>query len=767
MVATATTRVSASLGAVGTLRLNMLPVVFPNEIQKDVVYSLPYSDELWEDIRGRAQGGKTFHSYRYSDRIYLWPHSGEEMPADLDLGRATTHLASTLASAIVAFAVREAVVDRLMDHMEFERVGRTIEGQVRLFRRRFNLAAQALADLATAAGKTIGPETGMFPYIAVQAMPFGDRDHPGQVALVLDAGLVNRLDIPLADLAHAGVDLDGMPVVWAHADDCHCGFEGSHGPAGKITGGDASASVMVAVAGETRTVASRCLRPRVSRHELDRYFGDYLGDDGNVERLIREKVVALHDPETQWKMLEETRQKLSPITIFSSTQITLGPPFTADAEGANGVTLLPALPEPTLNFRYGTPTLFQNAAVGLLKHGPYDSGSTNRMSKVKAVILHPAAFRGDAERLRKALVTGVPGSYGFPGLAARYELEDLAVDLRSFAGSASGDYREAAHEATHPAPDGSRPDVCFVITQQSDRYAPRGKNPYLAAKAPIVNADIAAQGVTIDVLRQPDEMFRWSIQSIALQVYAKLGNVPYVLHDPDGTAELVIGIGRHDIHLPGEGFQKQMFGAAAAFRQDGDFLFAGSTAPVADRDDYQETLTKLVRGFVERFEREQATELRRLVLHVFKRTGPREAEAVAEALDGRNIPFALVHVNRDTPLWLVSDSGLHIAPAPAGSVVSLGDDDQLLMTGEYGTSKRRNPHPLRLSLDRRSTFRDMSRITSQAQGFTATSWRGFRTTYEPSTILYGRLLAEKVAQLLPYGFDPQRAAAIGDRPWFL
>jgi hypothetical protein len=61
----------------------------------------------------------------------------------------------------------------------------------------------------------------------------------------------------------------------------------------------------------------------------------------------------------------------------------------------------------------------------------------------------------------------------------------------------------------------------------------------------------------------------------------------------------------------------------------------------------------------------------------------------------------------------------------------------------------------------------MSRITAQTQGFTATSWRGFKTTYEPSTILYGRLLAEKVSDLLDYGFDPRRAAAIGDRPWFL
>jgi hypothetical protein len=101
----------------------------------------------------------------------------------------------------------------------------------------------------------------------------------------------------------------------------------------------------------------------------------------------------------------------------------------------------------------------------------------------------------------------------------------------------------------------------------------------------------------------------------------------------------VLGIGRHDIHPPGLGFQKQMIGAAAAFRQDGDFLFAGSTAPVTDYSSYEDTLAKLIADFVARFEREQATELKRLVLHVFKKTGWRELEAVERALDGRDIPL--------------------------------------------------------------------------------------------------------------------------------
>jgi hypothetical protein len=34
-----------------TSRLNMLPVVFADEMQKNAVYSLPYSDELGESKR--------------------------------------------------------------------------------------------------------------------------------------------------------------------------------------------------------------------------------------------------------------------------------------------------------------------------------------------------------------------------------------------------------------------------------------------------------------------------------------------------------------------------------------------------------------------------------------------------------------------------------------------------------------------------------------------------------------------------------------------
>lgn len=187
---------------------------------------------------------------------------------------------------------------------------------------------------------------------------------------------------------------------------------------------------------------------------------------------------------------------------------------------------------------------------------------------------------------------------------------------------------------------------------------------------------------------------------------------------------------------------------------------------MADKGSYEDMLTEMIGNFLTRYEREQGAPPERLVIHVFKRTGHRELTAVQRALAGRSTQFALVHVNRDTPLWLVQARGDQIGHAEPGTVIALGPHDRLLVTGD-GSKRRRNLHPLRLTLDTASTFRDMDRITWQVHGFTATSLRGFHRTNEPTTILYGRLLADKVGQLTPYNFQREQAAIIGDRPWFL
>jgi hypothetical protein len=464
----------------------------------------------------------------------------------------------------------------------------------------------------------------------------------------------------------------------------------------------------------------------------------------------------------QWNCLERLRSILNPFTVFSSTEARIEAPVVATTRTgvvtpAAPSTLTP-LADPPLNFRFGNPKIAPGSATGLRRHGPYDLDLVERRDSIRAVVLCPTAFKDGGQRLVAALSHGLGV---FPGMERRYRLRAFSAEVQIADDETAQGYRDAAAEAVRR---GERPDIVYLVICRDDRYAASGQNPYLAVKALLASLDIASQAVTIETLRQSDSSLQWAMDAIGLQSYAKVGNIPYVLHDPSGVRELVLGVGRSDLYDAYGEFDRPLFGAAAAFRQDGDFLFAGSTA-VGDRSTYEEMLARLLRNFIDRFEHEQNAPPDRLVVHVFKRTGRKELGAVKRALAGRQIEFALMHVNRDTPLWLVELRGSEIAAAGSGTIVALGEHDRLLVTGD--SVRLRNLHPLLLTLDPSSTFRDMNRLTEQIYGFTANSLRGFHRAHEPSTILYGRLLAEKVGQLIPYGFQADQAVAIGERPWFL
>jgi argonaute-like protein implicated in RNA metabolism and viral defense len=378
-------------------------------------------------------------------------------------------------------------------------------------------------------------------------------------------------------------------------------------------------------------------------------------------------------------------------------------------------------------------------------------------------VICPQVVEREGRRLQRALIDGVGRVVGFE---RRFQLKSFRAELRPFADDDVTGYRTAASEASRADAAGRTVDIVYVVTRRADKGALHGSNRYLAAKAVLANAGVASQAVTVETLQQPESGFQWTLDQIVLQCYAKLGNIAYALHDPDGKRELVLGVGRSDVQRSAEGGREQLFGAAVAFRQDGDFLFAGST-PVVTADEYEKRLTKLIRDFVDRFTSSEGRPPERIVIHLFKRTGRQEVRAVQAALADTSIEWALLHVNRDTPLWLVEVDGQAVAAAPVGTVVRLSAGDHLLMTGTDRIGKARNPHPLRLTLDRNSTFTDMDRLTWQVFAFTAVTMRSYFKTHEPSSILYGRLLAEKVGLLEAYGFQPERAITIGDKPWFL
>jgi hypothetical protein len=338
----------------------------------------------------------------------------------------------------------------------------------------------------------------------------------------------------------------------------------------------------------------------------------------------------------------------------------------------------------------------------------------------------------------------------------------LAIDVVLLDQDGVDGYRAGAKQLAS-----TKPDLIFLVIRTEDRLAAPGENPYLAAKAALLSAGVQVQAVTVDKLRLPDAAIRWVVEAMSLASYAKLGNVPFVLADPSGVAELILGVGRSDTFDDDEQSERrQVFGISVAFRQDGDFLYAGATPRIADRDMYQKHLADVVKDQARRYPEVTGTQLARVVVLVFKRAGHQEYDAVRSALEPLGVDFAIVHVNRDSPLWVMQIDGAKALRPPRGTVVRLGEHDFLLALGN--PAKEMPAHPLRLTLHHASTYRDMRRIVDQVYGLSLTSYRGFLPGLEPSPTLYGRLLAEKVAQLQPYGLSADQAElSLSSTPWFI
>lgn len=69
-------------------------------------------------------------------------------------------------------------------------------------------------------------------------------------------------------------------------------------------------------------------------------------------------------------------------------------------------------------------------------------------------------------------------------------------------------------------------------------------------------------------------------------------------------------------------------------------MFAGSTTPADEEEDYQSHLTRRIEEDIDRFSKDQTGDPDRLVIYLFKRTGKRELWAVQSAISNRDIEYS-------------------------------------------------------------------------------------------------------------------------------
>jgi hypothetical protein len=178
-------------------------------------------------------------------------------------------------------------------------------------------------------------------------------------------------------------------------------------------------------------------------------------------------------------------------------------------------------------FDYNPGAIHSNPSAGLVNYGPYDSSTFDIKHPHILVICHKANRGAFSEFLGK-IKQGIPSSGYFKGgMIGKYKLHDMSFEIVEVENYSIIEYQGKIvnYIKTHD----TLPDIAIAETTDEFKQEAPYNNPYYQIKAYFLGLGIPVQFVKNFNIRKPDADLQWVTESIALQVYAKLGGIPWVL----------------------------------------------------------------------------------------------------------------------------------------------------------------------------------------------------------------------------------------------
>ncbi len=725
--------------------------------------SFPYSDDLLKSLREKHNATHSF--FRWGDHIVcLWDEGN-----DIEGGEAVVLDENDSPEAI----------DRIVRHLCFRTLIRELPGlipltfyPIRIISRKN--AHDALRDLLPDDLKGVVCRNLMIE-IHVRRAFDGDTIRPHMVVGMHRRWRINR---NLSELVDEGFPLVGSPVILseeiAGLEEVLAPSESAVGRVIEIGGEYAQ----VETSAGPKTFALKNLSLRKSRDEISNYLGFKLGND-----LAKETVSKVFSVDSLSSDAEEMHTEMDEMAgYFSQWKFDSKAGFTFRVKG-NATVNAPSLrlEETRLLFDVTPGSGATSPLSGLLRFGPYDSASF-RPKEPRILVVCQKANRGGFSKAAAALEKGIPDSRFFQkGLRDLFQLRDIHWDIAEAKGPTPDYFCEAIREKAEV----SEFDLVLLEGDEQQKALPPNQNSFIMSKALLLGMGIPVQGLKHENVRKSGDWLGNVLGPMALQIYAKLGGVPWTLPaSPDVDRELVVGIGsseKRSTEFKGGSFSR-VVGMTTFFANDGRFLMASTCKAVPYEEYFDELLQNLEKSIrtlsVENGWADGDTV--RVIFHIFKPVKNIEADVVAELMERFpkfKVQFAFVTVSAKHPFLLFDEN--FRAPGQKGHFIPVRETNvqlsdlecliQLRGRGEMKASRQGFSRPSLVRIHEKSTFTDLHHVVEQVRNFTQLSWKTFFPTMSPVSIYYADEIAKWLDRLdgLP-GWNPEIInTALKRKKWFL
>ncbi|UOY08921.1 hypothetical protein L0P88_10285 [Muricauda sp. SCSIO 64092] len=400
---------------------------------------------------------------------------------------------------------------------------------------------------------------------------------------------------------------------------------------------------------------------------------------------------------------------------------------------------------------------------GVKNYGPYRSVD----SDITYLFIFEDSFKSFANDIYLSLIGKTnPGT--FPGMSEmfglplskenvkRVPIKEISLDSLKESISKILDYKKKHIE---------KRIIAILLEESSEDNNPETDSPYYYLKYNLLRENVPVQVLSKERVGSQYSL-KWSTSNIGLQIFSKLGGVPWLVK-PSNHDCLILGIGSSHKYDESTGKIHKYLAYSICLDSSGIYKKLSILSESEDEQSYLEELKKNLMSLLE----QEFTEYRKVVLHVPFKIKQKEIDSMDEALSQfKDVDFKVIKINTDNKFFGFSR---HNTQVPyESSYIKLAKNEYLVWFEglQYGKEIvfQRISNPVHIKfLNSKSTSKAEDKTYLQdVLNLSGANWRGFNAKSIPISVYYSKIIAEYTKAF--EGFDGfEKGIFSTNKPWFL
>ena len=300
----------------------------------------------------------------------------------------------------------------------------------------------------------------------------------------------------------------------------------------------------------------------------------------------------------------------------------------------------------------------------------------------------------------------------------------------------------------------------------------RDYSPYYTVKSCFLERGLAIQAITIEQALKRDG-FKWSISGIALQLFVKLGGVPWTVK-PQNKNCLIFGVSSAHIKDE-ENNTTKYFAYSLCFDSSGLYKRLNVLGQSTDKDSYIKQLSNEIKKHLHN---DLDDSIEKCVIHVPYKLKRDEMKCIKESIESvkqehQKITFSVIKINVINKFFGYSHYNSNIPLA--GSCLQLGKREYLVWfeglqqgkTQVVSAQNISNPVHIQFIYGPEMTEEEIKTYLQDIINLSGANWRGFNAKHEPVSTLYPELIAKFAGKFDQYGLNLKIGNSAIKKVWFI